>query len=471
MLEAPPVPGLIPSRLLLGAGTTRRTIRLPYVPHPVQRVFHDLLPTHSVRLYGGAMGGGKTYAICGEGISLLARFPGNRIAYARKTRTAIKRTTWTTFLRLCPRELIRSTNAADLVITLHTGSEAIFLGADTAKDPLLEDLKSLEVSMFYLEEATQLSPDVFPAAIQRKDRWQLKNGVRPPGGLGLTCNPEIGWVKETFFDPWARGELPAGMAFVPALPADNPDLSEAYLRDMRAFLPPDQIARYLEGKWEAPVDPNALISYAWLKEAMDGDPVAPGGPEVISCDVAFEGDDDTEIWGVRWGRGAGKQPWEATRLAGLHGADEVAVGEAVERAWLDTGTRAQVVIDATGIGSGVATFLQRQGIKIIRFKGGGGQVADPDRIVFRNLRDQAYWNLRQELAAGRGTLPDDSRLVEELAAIRYRIDPAGRKVEVERKVEVKKRLRRSTDRADALAMAVMVPRLAETGLVRVTVIR
>jgi hypothetical protein len=413
------------------------------------------------------MGGGKTYAVCGEGISLMCRFPGIRIAYIRKTRTAIKRTTWRTFLRLLPRELIRSINAQELTVTLHSGSEAIFLGADVSKDPLLEDLKSFEAAMIYLEEASQLAEEVFFTAIQRKDRWVLPDGRRPPGGLALTTNPEIGWVKSTFYDRWAAGTLPDGMSFTPALPSDNPELGEQYLRDMRAFLPPAQIARYLEGKWEAPEDPMALIGYPWLRQAMDADPPSLA-EDWISVDVAYEGDDDSEIWHVRHGR----ECWEALRLQGLHGADEVKVAEAVEREWLTLGTRARVIVDATGIGSGVATFLARRGIRVTRFKGGSGQIPDPDRITFRCLRDQSYWHMRQELAAGRGCLPEDARLIEELGMVRYRVDAnAGRKVEVEQKRDLKKRLRRSPDRADAVTMGVFAPRLSKAGSVGVTVIR
>jgi phage terminase large subunit len=469
MLSAPPVDGLIPSRNLLRAGSSKRRIRLPYTPSPTQKHFHELLKTCSVRLYGGAMGGGKTYAVCGEGISLMARHPGIRIAYIRKTRTAIKRTTWRTFQRLIPTELIRSINAQELTVTMTNGSEAIFLGADISKDPLLEDLKSFEAAMIYIEEASQVAEEVFYTAIQRKDRWILPSGKRPPGGLALTTNPEIGWVKDTFYDPWSRGELPAGMAFVPALPSDNPELGEQYLKDMRAFLPADQIARYLEGKWEAPADPNALIEYALLRQAMDADEPVAVTDSWLGVDVAYEGDDASEIWQVDYDRDG---HWAAKHLQTMNKADEVAVSEAVQRHWLAAGTRAGVIVDANGIGSGVATILSRSGIRrLIRFKDGAGQLKDMSGISFRNIGDQSHWHLRCELADGRGSLPEDPTLIEELAARRYRVDPAGRRIEVERKLELKKRLRRSPDRADALRMAVFAPRMMRVGSARVTVIR
>jgi len=469
-LEAPPVHGLIPAHLLTGAGSTRRTVRLPYAPNPTQASFHALLTLCSVRLYGGAMGGGKTYAVCGEGISLMVRFPGIRVAYIRKTRTAIKRTTWRTFLRLLPRELIRSINSQELTVTLVNGSEAIFLGADVAKDPLMEDLKSFEAAMIYLEEASQLAEEVFFTAIQRKDRWVLPNGKRPPGGLALTTNPEIGWVKTTFYDRWVAGTLPAGMSFTPALPSDNPELGEQYLRDMRAFLPADQIARYLEGKWEAPEDPAALISYAWVRAAMDEDRLEAHEVKEswLAVDVAYEGDDSSQLYRVRHAKDG---RWDAEHVVELKGQDEVAVSEAVERAWLSGGTRDRVIVDANGIGSGVATFLSRRGLRVVRFKDGHSQLRDAGGLSFRNQGDQAMWEVRVALAAGKGALPEDPRLAEELATRRYRVDPGQKRVEVERKVDFKSRLRRSPDRADALKMGVFAPRLAQAGVVQATVIR
>jgi len=469
-LEAPPVTGLIPSALLTGAGATRREVVLPYRPWPVQAVFHKLMETCSVRLYGGAMGGGKTMAICGEGISLLNRFPGNRIAYVRKTRTALKRTTLATFDRLLPRELVAIRDGQDLTRRLTNGSEALFLGVDVAKDPLLEDLKSLEVSIIYLEEASQLAEDVFPTAIQRKDRWTLPDGRVPPGGLALTTNPEIGWVKTTFYDPWARGELPAGMSFTPALPTDNPRLTKQYLRDMRAFLPPSQIARYLEGKWEAPDDPMALISYAWVRAGMDADPLEAHevSQSWLAVDVAYEGDDSSQIVRVRHAKDG---RWDVEAVLGLQKQDEVAVAEAVERAWLTGGTRDRVIVDANGIGSGVATFLSRRGLKVVRFKDGASQLRDRDGLSFRNLGDQAMWEVRVGLASGKGALPEDAQLAEELSMRRYRVDPGQKKVEVERKADFKRRLGRSPDKADAVKMGVIAPRMADAGMVRATVIR
>ncbi len=53
-------------------------------------------------------------------------------------------------------------------------------------------------------------------------------------------------------------------------------------------------------------------------------------------------------------------------------------------------------------------------------------------------------------------LPDDIKLFDELAATKWRINPAG-KLELEAKDKTKARLGRSPDRSDALVMAIAGP--------------
>src|SRR5574343_209209 len=47
------------------------------------------------KLYGGAMGGGKTWALCAEAIALSCDYPGNRGYICRNTNVDFMRTTFT----------------------------------------------------------------------------------------------------------------------------------------------------------------------------------------------------------------------------------------------------------------------------------------------------------------------------------------------------------------------------------------
>ena len=73
-----------------------------------------------------------------------------------------------------------------------------------------------------------------------------------------------------------------------------------------------------------------------------------------------------------------------------------------------------------------------------------------------NLRAEMYWRLREALDpvnGGRLVLPNDPELLSELCSVRWESD--NFKVRVEDKDDIKRRLKRSPDKADAVAMLML----------------
>lgn len=105
-------------------------------------------------------------------------------------------------------------------------------------------------------------------------------------------------------------------------------------------------------------------------------------------------------------------------------------------------------VDEVGLGAGVLDRLEELGYRVEGFN--GRKQADEHELSF-NRRAKAYWTLRQKLEAGEVDLPDGLPLFEELLALRWRSTP-DRRFQLERKEDVKSRLGRSPDRADATAM-------------------
>lgn len=115
----------------------------------------------------------------------------------------------------------------------------------------------------------------------------------------------------------------------------------------------------------------------------------------------------------------------------------------------------RVKIDVIGVGASVFDALVRtapEGVEVIAVN-----VAEraTDEEHFARLRDQLWFALRAWIDEG-GAIPDDPLLEAELLAPEYRFDARGRYV-VESKDDTKARLRRSPDRADALALCVYSP--------------
>lgn len=196
---------------------------------------------------------------------------------------------------------------------------------------------------------------------------------------------------------------------------------------------------------------TAVVGIALLEKALLAGRTAVDDrklPLRIGVDVARFGDDDSVIQPVR-----GKLALPATVVHGFDIVDVAGKAMQVARSLYQSHPLAPkpiIAVDTTGLGAGVADILRRSP---------DVQVADVDAARnaideehFHRLRDQLWWSIRTWIAEG-GALPPDSKRDAELLAAQYGFDERSR-VKVESKDSMRKRINRSPDRADALAMAV-----------------
>jgi hypothetical protein len=198
------------------------------------------------------------------------------------------------------------------------------------------------------------------------------------------------------------------------------------------------------GKWPEQ-GPDVLIALSWVERAQ----ARWAGTERLSlqavgCDVARFGSDATVL-----------QPLYYDHIAGVpqvrQGQDTMATTG--ELAATYAATPVPLAIDDTGVGSGVTDRLHEQGIPALPVNFGSA-AWQPERFV--NRRAEMYWSLREALRNNELALPPDAKLQAELTNIKYKLDSRGR-YQIEAKDEIRKRLGRSPDRADALALAVWAP--------------
>lgn len=133
----------------------------------------------------------------------------------------------------------------------------------------------------------------------------------------------------------------------------------------------------------------------------------------------------------------------------------------------------RVKVDAIGIGSSVVDFLWAH-VQACKAEGKpvpfevvavvSSQAASEYIQVrpgasakdeFENLRTQLGFGVTEFLHKG-GALPEDGKLQAELVAAKYAFTGRGKRI-MEAKDEIKKRLRRSPDRADAASLAIYEP--------------
>lgn len=168
-------------------------------------------------------------------------------------------------------------------------------------------------------------------------------------------------------------------------------------------------------------------------------------PLRVGVDVARFGTDKSVIV---WSRGL----WASTPIV-LSGCDVVEVSDAVLEvigSVAKPGEKALVHIDAVSVGGGVADILRRRHdvCTVVDVQAAG---SSPDPRCSR-MRDAVWLSLQKWLQTG--AIPRDMALITDLTAPSLGYDPANNKFKVEGKREMRQRIGRSTDRADALALAV-----------------
>ena len=116
-----------------------------------------------------------------------------------------------------------------------------------------------------------------------------------------------------------------------------------------------------------------------------------------------------------------------------------------------------IVIDAFGVGHNVSQeiALMTQGKGRVFPINTGETCDDPtEREVYSNKRAEAYWKLRQWVQMG-GVIDTSDVLKKDLLSIRYR--RSGAKIQIEPKLDMKKRGLNSPDQGDAASLCFLVP--------------
>ena len=144
-----------------------------------------------------------------------------------------------------------------------------------------------------------------------------------------------------------------------------------------------------------------------------------------------------------------------------YGAAESKTGEAVAAlvvSNLEPKERKKlIVLDLAGIGSSPYDCLISQNYNVDGFLGGSKSVFTDasGTLEFANRRAEAWWKFSEALNPNSGeeiALPPDSELLADLTAPTWKMARGGRRIQIEDKDEIKKRLGRSPDCGDAVVM-------------------
>lgn len=254
-------------------------------PTPKQAMFRD--DPSMYKLFGGAVGGGKTWTLCAEMIRLCLAFSGNRVFMCRHESTAFRNTTLTTLLkliaeieRLTKKKIVLNHHKTERTITFINASVLLYGSLGDAQD--FERIKSLEIGGFGIDEASE-TPFANYNMLKSRLRWKLPSGEYPIYFGLLASNPEPGWVKDTFVVPHQLGEPLADHSFVKSLPTDNFHLPPDYVSNLRRDNPESWVVRYLDGDWSA-MEGQVWPEFAYDTHIIDEQSIPPSWKRVRAID-------------------------------------------------------------------------------------------------------------------------------------------------------------------------------------------
>jgi hypothetical protein len=293
-----------------------------------------------------------------------------------------------------------------------------------------------------------------------------------PGGVGNDWVMErwAPWLDQGHANPAKPGELrwfymdgndndipcspshpkAQSRTYIPAPRAGNKYLAEGY-EDRLNLLPEPWRSQLRDGDWAAGLtdDPLQVIPRQWVVDAQARwVREAPKGVPVVGVDPAYGGADQTVLCPRR-----GMHVGPLLKLPGV----QTDSGEKTATIMANTMPRGTAFnVDVIGWGAATVEAAQRMKMRVqpISFARKSHARDRSGMLSFQNLRAECYYALRWALDPESGmnlALPPDAQLMGDLCAVR-RKPRAGTVIVLEEKDEIKKRLGRSPDCGDALAL-------------------
>lgn len=472
------------------APTVESPLWTPYPGGPQERAYHSLA---DIMGYGGEAGGGKTDLIAGlattshhKAIIFRREYPNLRGIIDRLHEIVDGRGRW---------------NGQEKIYRLDSG-KTVELGAVQYSDDVRK-YRGRPHDLIAFDEATEFAED----QVRFLMGWLRTTRANQRCRVVLTFNPptssEGEWIIP-FFAPWLDrkhpnpaipGEIrwfamvdgeeverpngdpfehngetiePKSRTFIRARLSDNPALANSGYRAQLQALPEPLRSQLLYGDFDAGIKEDAwqLIPTAWIRAAIERGKTREAKPEglcVAGLDVAHGGRDAT-VLALRYGE------WipPLRRWSGTETPTGTAAAQRVAAAIPNPGETI-INVDAIGYGASAAERLAEDPPEGYGMRTRAVNVAAASsyrdrskRFGMVNLRAECYWRLREALDPDLGatlSLPDDPRLLSDLAAPRYEVTTRG--IKLESKDEIQARLKRSPDDGDAVALSMLSPRTVE----------
>ena len=406
----------------------RIKIKIPYTPRPVQKEIHEELNRRRFVVLVAHRRMGKTVLAVNQLIkrALTDRKERGVYGYVAPFRNQAKSIAWEYLKHYTAVLPTRGVNEQELIISLPGGSKIRIFGADNP-----DALRGHYFDGLILDEVAQMRREVWeeilqPALADRKG-WAVFIGT--PKGINLFHELYLQANRDE------SGEWGALLYRV----TDTNTLDQEEVNRLKAEMSDSAFRQEFLCDFSSSADdvliPIDLVLEATQRVKTEHDIF--GLPCVVGVDVGRFGGDSTVFM-----RRIGSVAFAPLVLRGLDNREvaEKLVGYYHEH------KPERIFIDA-GQGQGVIDWVNKLIPGVVEVAFGSRAV---NEAKFLNRRAEMWYAVREWLQAG-GAIPNDPRLIKELAAPVYKFN-ATDKIQLEPNDDIKERLGFSPDIADALAL-------------------
>jgi phage terminase large subunit len=415
----------------------------------------------------GSVGTGKTVVAAHIVISICYQFKETEWYAWRKNNTVSRKTLIKSYKRaLRESGLIENEDYTwhdrDLEIRFpHNDSVISFAEADRSKDPDQQKIKGIDATGNHIDEANELADDTFEMIESRKGR---SNRFGQPSLNIITMNPNNGWSRKKYYDPYKAGTLPENVVVIEFTLEDSWQSKQ----DIQRLLQKSKwwVQRYLLNNWDYSDESGSILNSRWFAEAMSRE-LNRGSLCSSGLDVAIKRGGDRAVYAL----------WQGLTLVDIvviKERDEETDTAALADKNIELNSRNRVgfkysAVDAVGNGAGVIGSGREKGHMFYEYVSGAKPI---ERLSFTEnpsvdellstkydmLRSQVIHAFALGMEQGLVKLYEGCPYLEELQAeaMEHGYDETKSQLKIESKDTIKSRTGESPDIFDAVIMGFLM---------------